>query len=307
MMASGKNAKKNRSKAPVVTRKQGLPWLTIIAVVAVLALIGGIFVVVLNQQKDNQALEAFQPSASNPDPSSGIEGIFIGTPEPSATGVLTYPEYGNRSHVTADQRVAYDRFPPVGGPHDGTWAACNGVVYTTAVRDENMVHTLEHGSVWIAYNPDTIGGDLDTLVDLVDKQPFMSLTPYPGLDSKVSLQAWAHQLKVDSADDPRVKQFITALRLNQYVYPEIGTTCEQPTFDTENPPPFDPSPRGEDAVPMTGEGGTEPTDEMTAPTELSADTTGSTDISESEDPSGAPVSESSESPEAESPSTSTSE
>ena len=46
MMASGKNAKKNRSEAPVVTRKQGLPWLTIIAVVAVLALIGGIFVVV---------------------------------------------------------------------------------------------------------------------------------------------------------------------------------------------------------------------------------------------------------------------
>ena len=23
-----------------------------------------------------------------------------------------------------------------------------------------MVHTLEHGAVWIAYNPDTIGADL---------------------------------------------------------------------------------------------------------------------------------------------------
>ncbi len=37
-----------------------------------------------------------------------------------------------------------------------TWATCNGVVYTKAVRIENMVHTLEHGAVWIAYNPDTI-------------------------------------------------------------------------------------------------------------------------------------------------------
>ena len=33
MMASGKNAKKSRTPAPVVTRRQGLPWLTIGAVV----------------------------------------------------------------------------------------------------------------------------------------------------------------------------------------------------------------------------------------------------------------------------------
>jgi Protein of unknown function (DUF3105) len=64
----------------------------------------------------------------------------------------------------------------------------------------------------------------------------MSLWPYPGLDSPISLQAWAHQLKVDSASDERVQQFITALRQNRWVYPETGATCQQPSFDTTNPP-----------------------------------------------------------------------
>ncbi len=280
MMASGKNAKKNRSAVPVVTRRQGLPWLTIVAVVAILALVGGIFFVVLNKKSANDAATAsadavrssgaaaaagFEPTADNQDPSTKIEGIFIGKSEPGTNGgPATYPEYNNRNHVTSDQRVAYDRFPPIGGPHDGEWANCNGIVYTKAVRDENMVHTLEHGAVWIAYNPDTIGADLDTLKSIVADQPYTTLTPYPGLDAKISLQAWAHQLKVDSVSDPRIFQFITALRVNPYVYPETGATCEQPQFDTENPPPFDPSPRGPDAVPMSGTGGTVPTDEATA-------------------------------------------
>lgn len=293
-MASGKNAKKNRSAPPVVNRSQGLPWLTVISVVAILALVGGIFFVVLNKKSANDAATAgaaavrssgaaagagFEPTADNQDPSTKIEGIFVGKSEPGINGgPATYPEYNNRNHVTADQRVAYDRFPPIGGPHDGEWANCNGIVYPKAVRDENMVHTLEHGAIWITYNPDTIGSDLAALKVIVADQPYTTMTPYPGLDAKISLQAWAHQLKVDSASDPRIFEFITALRLNQFVYPETGATCEQPQFDTENPPPFDPSPRGPDAVPMSGTGDPLPTSEMTAPNISSSEPAGSATV-----------------------------
>jgi hypothetical protein len=79
------------------------------------------------------------------------------------------------------------------------------------------------------------------------------------------LQAWAHQLKVNSATDERVQQFITALRQNRWVYPEAGATCQQPSFDTVNPPAFDPSPPGPDAVTMAGVGGTPNTTEMSVP------------------------------------------
>jgi hypothetical protein len=270
MMASGKTSKNRRPPPPVVRRNKGLPWLTIAAVVAIVALATGIFVVVFNQSRENTAAESalapWTPSAENPDPSVNIPGIYVGAAVP-ATGeeAATYVDYQAALHVTADQRVAYNRYPPVGGPHDGTWANCNGIVYATAVRTENMVHTLEHGAVWITYNPDTVAaGDLDILRGLVDGEPYLTLSPYPGLDAPISLQAWGHQLKLESASDERVQQFNTALRQNRWVYPETGGTCQQPTFDTENPPPFDPTPPGPDAIPMSGAGAETATSEMAA-------------------------------------------
>jgi hypothetical protein len=222
-MVSGKSTKKTRSPAPVVSRRQGLPWLTIGAVLVVVALAAGIFYVVFSKTQEKNAvadaLAPWTPSVENPDPSVNIPGIYIGANTPAtADGPASYVDYKAAIHINADQRVAYNRYPPVGGPHDGTWANCMGIVYDSAVRSENMVHTLEHGAVWITYNPDTISAaDLATLKSLVQGQPFTTLTPYPGLDSTISLQAWAHQLKVDSASDERVKQFVTALRQNRWV------------------------------------------------------------------------------------------
>src|SRR6195952_4098696 len=268
MMASGKNAKKSRSVAPVVSRSQGLPWLTIGAVVVVLLLIGAIFTVVLtknNEKKDAAAAVApFVPSDTNKDPSTKIDGIYAGASTVAANGTLSFTEYKAALHVDSTQRVAYNRFPPIGGPHDAEWADCNGDVYTVAVRNENMVHPLEHGAVWITYNPKTIAaGDLDKLKALVTGKTYIYMSPYPDLDSPISLQAWAHQLKVPSASDVRIKQFITALQQNQYIAPEPGGSCDQPGF-AANPPPFDATPPGAGAIQMNGAGLTNDTQEGVA-------------------------------------------
>jgi hypothetical protein len=171
------------------------------------------------------------PTGEN-DPSTGIKDIEI-------------KQYKGADHVEAPERVAYDQSPPFGGAHDRIWAACNGVVYTKAVRTENMVHTLEHGAVWIAYNPDMIPvSGREYLAKKVAGVPYMVMSPYPGLDKQISLQSWGHRLKVDDASDPRIDQFIKALKQNKYTYPEPGATCDIPSnaFDQDNPPPFDPSP-----------------------------------------------------------------
>ena len=181
------------------------------------------------------------PGPDNQDPSENIEGIVI-------------TEY-DAVHALPGQRVAYEKAPPDGGRHDPVWATCNGVVYETSVRNEHMVHALEHGAVWIAYNADDVTGeDLQSLVDRVDGRPYLMLSPYPGLDQPVSLQAWGHQLKLDDVDDERVGQFITALRENEYTTPEPGATCDSvgPDFDATDPPPFDASPPGPGAAPVGG-------------------------------------------------------
>ncbi|TCO57386.1 DUF3105 domain-containing protein [Actinocrispum wychmicini] len=179
----------------------------------------------------------FTPGATNQDPAKKIQGIEI-------------HDYATRDHVMTPQRVAYDQAPPFGGRHDAEWAACNGVTYKKAVRTEHMVHALEHGAVWITYNPDKItGDDLAVLAAKVDGQPYSVMSPYPGLDHPVSLQSWGHRLKLDDPTDQRVDQFIKSLRQNPYTYPEPGATCDNPSFDQDNPPPFDPSAPGPDAMP----------------------------------------------------------
>ena len=183
----------------------------------------------------------FAPSEDNEDPAKAIDGVVV-------------TEY-DAVHAQPGHRVAYTKAPPDGGRHDQVWANCSGTVYRVAVRNEHMVHALEHGAVWLAYNPDDLAGDdVAALADRVDGVPYLMLSPYPGLDAPISLQAWGHQLTLSDPADPRVDQFITALRENQYTAPEPGARCdtEGTGFDVANPPPFDPTPPGPDAEPVNG-------------------------------------------------------
>lgn len=246
-MASGKTSKAVRSARSAVVVRNPKPWGTVAAVMAVLLFAGGVFGYAYYRwdiKADREAaLKVYTPAEDNKDPSDKIEDVVK----------VDYNEA--RGHVDATQRVAYDKFPPFGGPHDSVWAACNGVVYTEPVRNENMVHPLEHGAVWIAYNPDQISGEaLETLKDKVTNQTYLMLSPYPGLDRPISLQSWGHQLKLDNATDSRIDQFVRALRANPYQHPEVGGTCDPNpgTWSVNSPPPFVGTPPGPEGVPMTG-------------------------------------------------------
>lgn len=256
-------ARKKSGSVPTATGRQ-VDWMLIGAVVVVIGLLAGLAIYLVpkfNEKRANerddvavQSAAEFVPSPQTPDPSNGIEGV-------------TKIYYQAGKHVNASQRVAYDQSPPFGGPHDEIWATCTGVVYPNPLRSENAVHALEHGAVWITYNPDTASPeDVDYLKRLVRGEQYLFLSPYPGLDKPVSLQSWGHQLKLDSATDPRVDQFITSLRRNMMpsvypenpqtaAYPETQATCTAiPGFDPSNPPPADEGAPGPDAVPMDGGG-----------------------------------------------------
>lgn len=252
-MASGtksKGANKPKSKGAggrsgrrsiVATASKPKPWGMIIAIIAIVALAGGVFTYAFSQIADK---EQWIVSEDNQDPSTNINGVKRVT-------------YEGSRHVTTEQRVAYDQSPPFGGPHDQAWAECSGTVYANPVRTESMVHSLEHGAVWIAYNPDKIkGGQLDKLTNKVQGQPYLMLSPYPGLDQPISMQSWGHQLKLSNPDDTRVDNFIKSLRENQYQNPEPGGRCdaEGTGFDVTNPPPFVAEKPGADAVTMDGKG-----------------------------------------------------
>ena len=240
-MVSGSKSKVSRTARPTVVRRRASSWgliagVTVVALFAVV-IFGYAFIRNRENQSRQQALAPFTPSAENQDPSTQIDGVQTAT-------------FEGGQHIERTVRVAYTHSPPMGGTHDYSWAACNGVIYPDPVRSENLVHSLEHGTVWIAYDPDQVSGDaLATLAAKVENQPYLVMSPYPGLDQPISLQSWGHQLKLADADDPRIDQFIAALRLNPYTHPEPGASCNEigpEGFQQDNPPPFQPIPAADD-------------------------------------------------------------
>ena len=159
--------------------------------------------------------------------------------DPSKIAGIQHYTNLTRNHKTT--LVTYPQSPPVGGDHSPVWADCTGTVYPNQIANENAVHTLEHGAVWITYKPGLAADQLDILTKLVAGQQYTLLTPYAGLKTNVSLQAWGYQLFVDSASDPRVKQFISDLRLSQKNTPELGASCDNPSFKSNPSTPGHPT------------------------------------------------------------------
>ena len=211
-----RSAANNRAQSKKIMNQRQTPWGLIVAVAVIVVLAIAVIGYAVNKGTSKADL-------ANP---NKIRGIFhkTFTSGEHKPGVLSYAES-----------------PPIGGPHSPIWADCTGTVYPNQIANENAVHDLEHGAIWITYKPGLPSDHLDVLTKLVSGHDFTLLTPYAGLKSNVSLQAWGYQLFVDSATDSRVKRFITALRQSQTNTPELGASCSRPDFKTNPSTPGHPT------------------------------------------------------------------
>ena len=162
------------------------------------------------------------------------------TPEGKAEAAKSIPGILVKSYPGGEHNdgvIKYPETPPIGGQHANAWADCTGTVYANPIRQENAVHSLEHGSIWITYRPGLAADQVDALKKRVEGVEQMLMSPYPGLSSAISLQSWGHQLKVDNASDKRIDDFIKDLRLNPTVAPEPNGSCVNPSFKASPLPP----------------------------------------------------------------------
>jgi hypothetical protein len=125
-----------------------------------------------------------------------------------------------QGHTT--EPVIYEEVPPVGGIHNPAWQNCG--VYSQPVANENAVHSLEHGAVWITYQLDLPADEVEKLETLTRQSAYRLLSPYPDLPSPIVISAWGYQLQLEQADDPRLLQFITSFEQSPRA-PEPGASC----------------------------------------------------------------------------------
>ncbi|GAA2252459.1 DUF3105 domain-containing protein [Streptomyces amakusaensis] len=127
-----------------------------------------------------------------------------------------------RTHV--DKAVSYPQKPPVGGDHHQAWMNCDRNVYKEPIPNENAVHSLEHGAVWVTYNDKAPKDQVKKLEDRVKDTSYTMISPVQDQADPIMLTAWGKQVSVDSASDKRVTQFF-----EKYIQgpqtPEPGAAC----------------------------------------------------------------------------------
>jgi hypothetical protein len=155
-----------------------------------------------------------------------IGSTFFWVPGLVSLSGRTPPEgvrsFENLSSKHTEEPVAYEQTPPVGGNHAPIWQNCG--FYGEPVNEENAVHSMEHGAVWITFQPGLPEKQTESIRTLARNQNDVLASPYPDLPAPVVASAWGKQLRLESAEDPRLEQFVRAFRVGPQT-PEPGAPC----------------------------------------------------------------------------------
>ncbi|WP_051704217.1 DUF3105 domain-containing protein [Glycomyces sp. NRRL B-16210] len=144
---------------------------------------------------------------------------------------LEHPWVAEQGHVDVNAAwdgtpPVYDLTPPAGGNHLSQWQTCNGSVYDAPIVDGNAVHSLEHGAVWLTYDPALVDeAAVEALAALIVGRDYSLMSPYPGQGVAVSLQSWGNRLQTEDPADPRIAAYLDAYILNERYNPEVMATC----------------------------------------------------------------------------------
>jgi hypothetical protein len=145
---------------------------------------------------------------------------------PTPVGYDKVGTFGGLSRNHTNSPVHYAQTPPVGGDHNPVWQNCGS--YAQPLHNENAVHSLEHGAVWITYQPNLPKDQVDKLAGVGRGQSFVLVSPYPGLPAPVVASAWGVQEWFHTANDPKLNEFVSKYRQGPQT-PEPGAACTNGT------------------------------------------------------------------------------
>ncbi len=143
----------------------------------------------------------------------GSFGGFFGASAPDGPGQRIDDQ--GAVHITPGQsHPSYNSVPATSGWHLGQpLAPAPWGVHSEVLEDEVLIHNLEHGGIGVHYDcPDGCDELVQQLAELVSKAVNGSLkvimSPYPGMDSTISLTAWTFIDKLDFFDKDRISDFV---------------------------------------------------------------------------------------------------
>lgn len=119
-------------------------------------------------------------------------------------------DYEGRDHVTSGEAVAYATAAPTSGTHAASSPSCG--VFAQQMPAEFAVHSLEHGSVVIWYQPSLATAEISELEAIVNQfDDRVILSPNAALSEPIVATGWNRLKAYDSADS-ELEQFIEIYR-----------------------------------------------------------------------------------------------
>ncbi len=145
----------------------------------------------------------------------GSFGGFFGSSAPDGPG-QRIADLGAVHIAPGDDHPPYSSVPATSGWHLGQpLAPAPWGVRSDVLEDEVLLHNLEHGGIGVHYDcPDGCDELVEQLGDLVktaaDRGGKVIMSPYPGMDSTISLSAWSFIDQFDVFDEDRIRDFVGA-------------------------------------------------------------------------------------------------
>lgn len=128
---------------------------------------------------------------------------------------MVFENQGQTHIKVGESHPPYNSNPPTSGWH---WLKpANWGVYNRVLVDEQVVHNLEHGGIWISYKD--IDEDTKANLEKITKANSRSviMSPREANDSRIVLASWTRLEKLDIYDEKKILEFI---ELNKNKSPE---------------------------------------------------------------------------------------
>ncbi len=130
-------------------------------------------------------------------------------------------KFASSAHVASASELQIPvGVPPAGGPHYVN--PLPGGVYTEPIDDGRVIHSLEHGLVWITYKPGAISdAQLKAVIDLAEgRKRDIVLSPRPDNKDALVVVSWGRRLILKPDDIKTLKDFIST-NLNRSPEPGV--------------------------------------------------------------------------------------
>ena len=126
--------------------------------------------------------------------------------EVSLDGKVEEFEIEGREHIGVDEVISYGSNPPTSGAH---WAEpADWGFYDTELTDEQLVHNIEHGGIWITYK-DLDEDDINKLKNIArNNSDRVIVTKREKNDDPIAVASWGRYMKLQEIDEVLIQKYI---------------------------------------------------------------------------------------------------